>query len=126
MSFLPARRDAWQAYERLDARARRRIAPLWTVVPRTGPERSRGGGSAFPTLFGPRLSRRIDAVLEASSTSVGWVDATHVERLVEASASGLWRLTTGSTLRLVTGPERDHRLQRYTADLAMLSGRGLA
>jgi hypothetical protein len=127
---LPVRRDAWQAYERLDARVRRRVAPLWTVVPRTGPERLRGGRSVVgiekdPKLFGPWLTQRIDAVLKASSASVGWLDATHVERLVEASAAGLWRLTTGSPLRLVTGPERDHRLQRYTADLAMLSGHGL-
>ncbi|WP_153455850.1 beta family protein [Streptomyces smaragdinus] len=128
--FLPTRRDAWQAYEQLDPRVRRRIAPLWTFVPRTGPERSRGAGSGFdteesPTLFGRWLTRCIDAVLEASSTSVGWVDATHVERFIEASANGLWRLATGSPLRLVTGPERDHGLQRYTADLALLSGRGL-
>ncbi|MBM9435191.1 beta family protein [Actinacidiphila bryophytorum] len=128
--FLPARRDAWQAYERLDARVRRRITPLWTVVPRTGPERPRGDRSAAdtdedPRTFGPWLTRRIDAVLDASSSSVGWADATHLEGLVQAAASGLWRLATQSRLRLVTGPERNHRLQRYTADLALLSGRGL-
>ena len=84
--FLPVRRDAWQAYERLDARVRRRIAPLWTVVPRTGPERSRGDRSAAgteedPTLFGPWLTQRIDSVMQASSSATGWVDTTHVERL---------------------------------------------
>jgi hypothetical protein len=41
------------------------------------------------------------------------------------SAVGLWRLATRSGLRLVTGPERDHTVQRCTADLAVLSGRGL-
>jgi hypothetical protein len=55
----------------------------------------------------------------------GWVDAAHVECHVGAWASSLWRLTTRSTLRLVTGPERDREHQRHAADLAFMSGRGL-
>ncbi|MGY0058418.1 hypothetical protein ACWY4P_18000 [Streptomyces sp. LZ34] len=39
---LPARRDAWDAYTLLEFGIRQRIAPLWTVVPRVGPERTRG------------------------------------------------------------------------------------
>src|ERR1044072_2743964 len=43
---LPTRRDAWNAYAQLDFRLRRRVAPLWTVVPHSGPERVRGEPSA--------------------------------------------------------------------------------
>lgn len=37
---LPARRDAWNAYAELDVCVRRRIAPLWTLVPHAGRERT--------------------------------------------------------------------------------------
>ncbi|MFI1097361.1 hypothetical protein [Streptomyces sp. NPDC020917] len=128
--LLPMRRAAWQAYERLDARLRGRVAPLWSVVPRTGPERVRGDRPAAdpdedPAALAPWFIGRVDAFLEASSGATGWVDTAHVERLVDASAIGLWHLATRSRLRLVTGPERDHNLQRYAADLSFLTGRGL-
>jgi hypothetical protein len=124
------RRDAWQAYERLDPRIRRRITPLWTVAPRTGPERLRGDRPATdpdedPAALDPWLTRRADAFLEATAGAPGWVDTAHVERLVEASAIGVWRLATRSSLCLVTGLERDRTMQRYTADLAFITGRGL-
>jgi Beta protein len=128
--FLPVRRDAWRAYERLDADVRRLIAPLWTVVPRIGPERLRGDRRVADfdddtAALDRWLTGRIDAFLKETSGAAGWVDAVHVERLVEASAIGLGRLATESCLCLVTGPERDPILQRYTADLAFPTGRGL-
>ncbi len=127
---LPVRRAAWRAYEKLDIRVRTRIAPLWTVVPRTGPERVRGNPPRLDPEVDPAalhrwLPNRMDQFLNALSGATGWIDATHVERLVDASAVGLWRLATRSRLCLVTGPERDHTLQRYIADLAFLTGRGM-
>ncbi|MEU3982765.1 hypothetical protein AB0F77_22150 [Streptomyces sp. NPDC026672] len=129
---LPARRGAWSAYAQLDVRVRRRIAPLWTLVPRVGPERTRGE-RAVPTVDGDGeqpaldhwLTPRMDQLIEAVDGMPGWVDAAHVEGGVHGSAVSLWRLMTRSRLRLVTGPERDPALQRYAADLAFLSGRGM-
>ncbi|MFJ5608262.1 hypothetical protein ACIQCJ_02550 [Streptomyces sp. NPDC093221] len=128
--FLPVRRDAWRAYGGLDADVRRLIAPLWTVVPRIGPERLRGDRRVAdpdddPTALDRWLAGRVDAFLKETPWAVGWVDAVHVERLVEASAIGLARLATEGGLCLVTGPERNPILQRYTADLAFSTGRGL-
>lgn len=71
------------------------------------------------------LTPRIDGLIEAMDGLGGWLDATHVERLVDASAQSLWRLATRSSLRPVTGPERAPEQQRYAADLAFLSGLGL-
>ena len=71
------------------------------------------------------LASRVDPVIEVMDGTPGWVDAAHVECHVEAWAPSLWRLTTRSNLRLVTGPERDPNHQRYAADLAFMSGRGL-
>ncbi|MGW3118746.1 beta family protein [Streptomyces sp. NPDC001107] len=129
---LPARRDAWNAYAELDVRVRRRIAPLWTLVPHTGRERPRGerttpvqtpgsDQAALDRWLGPRT----DQLIEAMDGLPGWVDPVHVEGSLHGTAATLWRLTTRSTLRLVTGPERDPTLQRCTADLAFLSGRGI-
>ncbi|MFI6278922.1 hypothetical protein [Streptomyces sp. NPDC050988] len=127
---LPTRRDAWKAYERLDLQVRRWIAPLWTVVPRVGPERTRGA-RCTPDQDGDQaaldrwLTPRMDQLIEAMDGNPGWVDAAHVEGSVLGAAVSLWRLMTRSGLRLVTGPERDPKLQRYAADLAFLSGRGI-
>ncbi|QXE35649.1 beta family protein [Streptomyces sp. GMY02] len=127
---LPTTRAARTAYTRLDRRVRQRIAPLWTVVPRLGPERARGlhpvpDPEAGQVGLHTWLTPRIDGLVAATGDHGGWVDATHVERLVDASATGLWNLMTSSRLRLITGPERDIRHQRHAADLAFLSGRGL-
>jgi hypothetical protein len=129
---LPARRDAWNAYAELDAGVRRRIAPLWTLVPYGGRERPRGErATPVQTPDGDQaalerwLTRRTDQLIEATDGMPGWVDPVHVEGGVHGAAVSLWRLTTRSGLRLVTGPERDPALQRYTGDLAFLSGRGI-
>ncbi|MBI0296973.1 hypothetical protein JBE04_21515 [Streptomyces sp. PRKS01-29] len=127
---LPTRRSAWDAYASLGAEVRRRVAPLWTVVPRVGPERTRGAcPETDPDTDSPELRRwltgRMDNLIRAMDGLPGWVDPVHIERHVEASAIGLWRVATRSELRLVTGPERDPTLQRYAADLAFLSGRGI-
>ncbi|OQR63319.1 hypothetical protein B6E66_15545 [Streptomyces maremycinicus] len=127
---LPARRNAWTAYAALDPRVRRRIAPLWTLVPHTGPERVRGVPAVLETggdraESARRLVPRVDRLVTAMDGAPGWVDAAHVEGQSEGAAVGLWRLATRSSLRLVTGPERHPALQRFTADLAFLSGRGL-
>lgn len=129
---LPTRRDAWEAYEQLDFAARRRIAPLWTIVPRTGPTRTRGECAApHPDQDNDQaelsrwLTPRVDRLIEAMEDGPGWLDAVHVEGSVHGAAASLWRLMTRSRLRLVTGPERHPTLQRYAADLAFLSRRGM-
>lgn len=129
---LPGRRDAWNAYAELDARVRRRIAPLWTLVPYTGRERSRGECATPVRTPGAEqaaldrwLTPRTDQLIEATDGMPGWLDPVHVEGSVHGASVSLWRLTTRSGLRLVTGPERDPRVQRYVADLAILSGRGI-
>ncbi|MFG2493939.1 hypothetical protein ACGFSD_23225 [Streptomyces caniferus] len=127
---LPTRRDAWNAYAHLELGVRQRIAPLWTVVPRVGPERPRGT-TLVPDPDSDReglhhwLTLRLDHLINVMTGLTGWVDTAHVESLLDASVPSLWRLTTGSSLRLVTGPERDPALQWYAADLAFLGGRGL-
>ncbi|MGW7616941.1 beta family protein [Streptomyces antimycoticus] len=127
---LPTRRSSWDAYAGLATEVRRRVAPLWTVVPRVGPERTRGASPATdPDTDSPELGRwftaRMDNLIKAMGGLAGWVDPVHIERHVEASAMGLWHVATRSELRLVTGPERAPGLQRYAADLASLSGRGI-
>lgn len=127
--ILPTRRNAWNAYARLDLRIRRRIAPLWTVAPRIGPERTRGTRAApDPDDDQGALSRwlapRVDQLIEATKGTTGWVDTVHVDGLAGAAVS-LWRLMTRTQLRPTTGPERDPALQRHAADLAFLSGRGI-
>lgn len=127
---LPMRRDAWNAYAQLDLRIRRGIAPLWTVVPHSGRERTRGVTSApdwhsDQSALDRWLTPRTEQLIEVMDGMPGWVDATHVEAGIHGSAPSLWRLVTRSRLRLVTGPERDPALQRYAADLALLSGRGI-
>ncbi|MFB6548827.1 hypothetical protein [Streptomyces sp. NPDC056405] len=126
---LPVRRGAWQAYARLGDAVRPRVAPLWTLVPRTGAERTRGvPGNPEPEEDRVDLERwlppRVDQLADAARGMPGWVDAGHMEALLGA-APGLWRLLTGTRLRPVTGPERSPALQRYAADLAFLTGRGI-
>ncbi|WP_406167595.1 hypothetical protein [Streptomyces sp. NBC_00996] len=109
MPVLPAKRDAWNAYAQLDLRVRRRIAPLWTLVPRIGTERTRGERAAPDpdsdrTALGTWLAPRMDQLIEAMDGVTGWVDAAHVEGSVNGAARSLWRLMTRSGLRLVTGP----------------------
>lgn len=127
---LPARRDAWNAYAQVDPRVRRRIAPLWTLVPHTGRERARGEPAEPDTdsdqsALDRWLTPCTDQLIEVVGAASGWVDAVHVEANVHGAAVSLWRLMTRSGLCLVTGPERHPTLQRYAADLAFLSGRGL-
>ncbi|QIY53839.1 hypothetical protein HEP86_04235 [Streptomyces sp. RPA4-5] len=127
---LPTTRAAQAAFRHLDVRARRRIAPLWTVIPRIGPERVRGTRPApdpdtDPAELRRWLVPRMNSLTEVMADAAGWIDAAHVEALLEGSATALWHLATKSRLRLVTGPERDPQQQRYIADLAFLSGRGL-
>ncbi|MEV7137837.1 beta family protein [Streptomyces tauricus] len=127
---LPARQSAWSAYEQLDLHVRRRVAPLWTVMPHVGRERLRGERPA-PEPDGDRsaldrwLTPHVDRLITAVDGTNGWVDAVHVEAGTSGAAVALWRLTTRSGLRLVTGPERHPAIQRCTADLAVLSGRGI-
>lgn len=129
---LPTRRGACEAYAELDLSVRRRIAPLWTVVPHTGPERVRGERAAPQPARGDGrntldswLTPRMDRLIEAVDGMPGWVDAAHVEGRLHDAAVSLWRLMTRSGLRLVTGPERHPTLQRYAADLAFSSERGM-
>ena len=127
---LPTTRAARRVYEHVDASVRRRIEPLWTVVPRVGPERLRDAPPVSDpetdeTLLSDWLTPRVDDLIETMGDNPGWVDAAHVERLIHGSADSLWHLAVRSRLCLVTGPERDPRHQRYAADLAFLSGRSL-
>ncbi|GAA2288633.1 hypothetical protein GCM10010431_01780 [Streptomyces kunmingensis] len=113
----------------MPGRVRSRIAPLWTVVPRVA-ERPRGvrpdpDPDPDPVALDRWLTPRIEGLIGATEGRPGWIDAGHVEAQMGASAAALWRVTTRSGLRLVTGLERPPRLQRYVADLAFTSGRGL-
>ncbi|MFG2595398.1 hypothetical protein [Streptomyces sp. NPDC048462] len=128
---MPARRGAVTAYVGLSPATRELIAPLWTLPPRTGPGRTRGVSTppereADGRALNDWLTPRVDRLIEAMDGSRGWVDAAHVEAELNGSAIALGRLATRSAMVLVTGPERDRALQRYAADLAFLSGRGLA
>ena len=127
---LPTTRAARRAYEHMDASVRCRIEPLWTVVPRVGPERLRDAPPVSDpetdeTLLSDWLAPRVNDLIETMGDNPGWVDAAHVERLIHGSADSLWHLAVKSRLRLVTGPERAPRHQRYAADLTFLSGRSL-
>ncbi|MFF3543887.1 hypothetical protein ACFYXD_18845 [Streptomyces platensis] len=127
---LPTTRAAQAAFCHLGVRARQRIAPLWTVIPRIGPERIRGtrpvpDPDTDPAELRRWLAPRMNSLTDAMTDAAGWVDTVHVEALLEGSATALWHLATKSSLRLVTGPERDPQQQRYIADLAFVSGRGL-
>ncbi|MET7905274.1 hypothetical protein ABZS86_28955 [Streptomyces sp. NPDC005355] len=53
------------------------------------------------------LTPRMDNLIKAMEGLTGWVDAAHVEGLLDAFAVMLWRLMTSNRLRLVTGPGRD-------------------
>ncbi|MCX5089881.1 hypothetical protein OOK36_13405 [Streptomyces sp. NBC_00365] len=128
VSVLPTTRAALTAYAQVDLGPRQRIAPLWTVVPRTGPERLRDRPTVpdrEPDEVALRrwLTPRVDGLIDVMDGMSGWVDPTHVERLLDASAESLWRLATRGTLRLVTSPEREPDQQWYAADLAFLGGR---
>ncbi|MFJ4712412.1 hypothetical protein [Streptomyces sp. NPDC088785] len=130
--YVPAlgvRRNTVAAYRALPDRARARIMPLWTVVPRVG-ERTRGewpqrDPDPDPAALDGWLTERVDALVEAMAGRAGWIDPRHVEAHGEASARALWHVATRSRLRLVTGLDRPERLQRHAADLAFLCGRGL-
>ncbi|MFJ5258979.1 hypothetical protein ACIQAC_00685 [Streptomyces sp. NPDC088387] len=127
---LPVRPRAWAAYEALDPRVRRRTEPLWTLTPHHGPERPRDerydlDPNDDPAELERWLTPKVDRLVEATDSMPGWLDAVHVESRVRGSAAALWRLASRCNLRLVTGPERDPTLQRHTADLAFLGGRGL-
>jgi hypothetical protein len=126
---LPTTRAAVTAYAQVDPGLRKRIAPLWTILPRTGPERPRGRlmvPDPEPDEAALRhwLTPRVAGLIDVMDGMTGWIDAIHVERL-DASAEALWRLATTSSLRLVTGPERTPKQQRHAADLSFLSGLGL-
>ncbi|GHE29595.1 hypothetical protein [Streptomyces capitiformicae] len=126
---LPTTRAAVTAYAHVDPGLRKRIAPLWTILPRTGPERPRGRlmvPDPEPDEAALRhwLTPRVAGLIDVMDGMTGWIDAIHVERL-DASAEALWRLATTSSLRLVTGPERTPKQQRYAAGLSFLSGLGL-
>ncbi|MEU9204705.1 hypothetical protein [Streptomyces sp. NPDC048332] len=128
---LPVRRGAVTAYGLLSPAIRHRLAPLWTLPPRTGPERTRGASPPpDPAADGHEtdawLTPRVDRLIEAMDGNPGWVDAGHVESELNGSAHALWRLITRSGMVLVTAPGRDRTLQRQAADLAFVSGRGLA
>ncbi|WP_327339753.1 MULTISPECIES: beta family protein [unclassified Streptomyces] len=128
---LPVRRGAVTAYLRLSPAIRHRLAPLWTLPPRTGPERTSGASpppdsEADGHVMNAWLTPRVDRLIEAMDGNPGWVDAGHVESELHGSAVAVQRLITRSGMVLVTAPGRDRTLQRYAADLAFLSGRGLA
>ncbi|KRV49174.1 hypothetical protein AQ490_21450 [Wenjunlia vitaminophila] len=127
---LPTTSSACSAFRDLDPWIGRRIAPLWTVVPRVGPQRVRGvcppdDPETSEKALQEWLTKRVDGVVRAMGGRGGWLDATHVERVERGAATSLWRVATRSGLRLVTGPERDPRHQRHIADLALAGQRGL-
>ncbi|MFI6942039.1 hypothetical protein ACIBI4_22435 [Streptomyces sp. NPDC050418] len=127
---LPARRSALSAYERLKPWTRAVSTPLWTMPPRTGPERLIG---RRPTTLHDRdcdalaahIRRTTVAIMHAQQAYPAWVDAFHVEDEPGPVTVGLWNHLPPSPLRPVTGIERPGWQQAATMEVAQASGNGL-
>ncbi|MDI3389105.1 hypothetical protein QIS99_23330 [Streptomyces sp. B-S-A8] len=127
---LPARSSALAAYAGLKPWIRAVTAPVWTVPPRTGPERLLGHRPEVlydrdPVALAAHVRRRTVDIMRAQGALPAWVDAFHVEDEAGPVAGELWNHLPGSPLRPVTGVERPEWQQDATARTARASGNGL-
>ncbi|MFE0648365.1 hypothetical protein ACFVZH_07230 [Streptomyces sp. NPDC059534] len=121
---LPARRSALAAYGGLAPDVRAAVAPLWTVPPRVGPERTPGRLPLHPPdpdalALGVHVHRALAGIARVQRGRPAWVDTCHVE-------SGPRAFVTGPPpLRPVTGTERAAWQQVACAEAAAAGGGGL-
>ncbi|MFF8381379.1 hypothetical protein ACF07V_35305 [Streptomyces sp. NPDC015661] len=123
---LPARRSALAAYDRLAPDVRAVVAPLWTVPPRVGRERTPARPSSHPLDPDPAALARhardaLALIARVQRDRPAWVDTCHVER--EPGFPGLGAVRP--PLRPVTGIERDTGRQMACAEAARAGGTGL-
>ncbi|MFC9592052.1 hypothetical protein ACFTUC_19960 [Streptomyces sp. NPDC056944] len=126
---LPARRSALGAYDALAPDVRPCVAPLWTVPPRVGARRL--GRRPFrpldpdpPALLG-HLRAALHRLMAAQNGLPAWVDAFHAEDEPGHLVTEFRRDLVRTSLRPVTGIERDIGQQMATAEVARASGSGL-
>ncbi|WP_328941835.1 beta family protein [Streptomyces sp. NBC_00250] len=127
---LPARRNALDAYDSLPPRVRARVTPLWSIPPRVGRVRTRGGRPPHPLDPDPAaLAARLGAVLHRIETvqrgRPAWVDAFHVEDQAWPFDAPGRPGAARTSLRPVTGVERPAGQQTASAEAARASGSGL-
>ncbi|WP_225802100.1 beta family protein [Streptomyces sp. NK15101] len=123
---LPARPSALAAYDGLAPDVRAVVAPLWTVPPRFGRERTPTCPpprplDPDPAALGRHAHRALDLVARVQRDRPAWVDTCHVER--EPGFPGLGAVRP--PLRPVTGVERDPAQQLACAETARAGGTGL-
>ncbi|MGW1513434.1 beta family protein [Streptomyces sp. NPDC002394] len=123
---LPARWSALTAYGLLTPDVRTRVAPLWTVPPRVGGERTPGRPPLHPLDPDPAALARhtyeaFGLIARVQRDHPAWVDTCHVEREPGFPGSG----AAGPPLRPVTGVERDPRQQVACAEAARSGDTGL-
>ncbi|MEV8590821.1 hypothetical protein [Streptomyces sp. NPDC051180] len=121
---LPARRSGFAAYGGLAPDVRAAVAPLWTVPPRVGPERTPGRRPTHPPdpdalALGGHLHRALTGIARVQRDRPAWVDTRHVESGPRAFVTGPY------PLRPVTGPERAAWQQVACAEAAAAGGGGL-
>ncbi|MDI3419453.1 beta family protein [Streptomyces luteolus] len=130
MPALPARSSALAAYAKLKPWVRAVTAPLWTVPPRTGPERLLGHRPDVlydrdRVALAAHVRGRTVEILKAQGSFQAWVDAFHVEDEEGPVTGELWNHLLHSPVRPVTGVERPEWQQDVTARVARVSGNGL-
>ncbi|MBB4984405.1 MULTISPECIES: beta family protein [Streptomyces] len=122
---LPARPSALVAYGLLAPELRAVVAPLWTVPPRVGHERTPGGPSRpldpDPAALGDHVRLALARIARVQRDRPAWVDTGHVER--EPGFPGLGAVRP--PLRPVTGIERAAGAQVACAEAARAGGTGL-
>ncbi|MGW8767529.1 beta family protein [Streptomyces sp. NPDC055815] len=127
---LPARWSALTAYDQLTPEVRARVAPLWTVAPRVGRARTLGTRpyrplDPDPAALAGRLRTALHRLVVAQRGLPAWVDTFHAEDEPWQLGTEFRHGLTGTSLRPVTGVERDVRQQLATAEAARASGNGL-
>ncbi|MFI1654313.1 hypothetical protein ACH4ZU_05110 [Streptomyces sp. NPDC020472] len=123
---LPARPSALAAYAGLAPDVRAVVAPLWTVPPRVGRERTPACPpprplDPDPTALGHHARHALALVARVQRDRPAWVDTCHVEREPGFPGPGAGR----PPLRPVTGIERDPAQQTACAEAARAGGTGL-
>ncbi|MEF9886206.1 beta family protein [Streptomyces sp. P9-A4] len=127
---LPARRSALGAYEKSAPVVRARVAPLWTVPPRSGRDRTMGMRprrplDPDPVALADHLRTTLNAIERVQGGLPAWVDTFHVEDEPGALAAAFGPGPGSTPLRPVTGVGRAPGQQTACAEAARLSGHGL-